>query len=426
MGVLTCELLTGTLPAGRSLIPGVPPAVSAVIVQACAFDPVHRYASAEAYYQAFAAAVEGRAAPLTRPKVTPARTGWLSALAIVAVALAVIAIIGAISYTLDSRKPRAQTILPLPNFDDTPTMEFHAPPRADSLPPVIAVARGRVPSSGLLGPANPKILWTVKLPITVGMHIAAIGIDGTVYLTGLDHILAVREAELRWGYKLGIGGVSDLRLDEEGRVWFNSGEYLYCFNRDGSGGRVAKDSPAPPRPGRDRARCVYGGQLHGGNWKYELDSPCTPAGAMSGPDGMAYAATDVPEILAVNPTGKLAWRSPTPCSPQSMQLLATGSIFYTCQDKTIHAIAGAKPLYHVTADGNLYNGFTSGADGTVYYGDYVRDSGGTHMHAIGADGRKLWSLDSNRVTLSHFVLGQQRRLYVSGSFLKGRLLCLGD
>jgi len=40
--------------------------------------------------------------------------------------------------------------------------------------------------------------------------------------------------------------------------------------------------------------------------------------------------------------------------------------------------------------------------------------------------RALWTVDLHRVSMSHMALGGQGRLFVGGSSLQARILCLAD
>jgi hypothetical protein len=66
------------------------------------------------------------------------------------------------------------------------------------------------------------------------------------------------------------------------------------------------------------------------------------------------------------------------------------------------------------------------ATGTVYYGDYGRETGVTHLHAVDAKGEKRWTIDMQRATVTNLALNNRRQLCAAASFLHSRVLCLGD
>ncbi|MEO8128501.1 MAG: serine/threonine-protein kinase, partial [Bryobacteraceae bacterium] len=298
LGIVTCELLTGKLPSGPpAMLDGVHPAVTQVIATAMSPYRQQRFPSASAYYEALCNAIEGRVpqrAPL-KPAALPTRR----IAAAIAIVFAIFVCIAILAIFLPTKTVKNRQIIVNTPFDNSAIqIDWHSPPRVTELPPIVEEARGRLPEKGLVGPLNPKEKWSASLRMT-GAHIAAIGIDGTVYLTAMEGICAVRNGKLLWAYKSGMTGASDVQIDENGLIWYHSLDAKFCINRDGKGGRVPREMEAPPSHYSNYG-CRMNNTAGGPHWSVELDGSCTPAGVTPAPDGRAYIATDLPEILAVN------------------------------------------------------------------------------------------------------------------------------
>jgi outer membrane protein assembly factor BamB len=289
---------------------------------------------------------------------------------------------------------------------------------------VVEAARGRLPETGLYGPVKPKMKWTISLNVS-GMRIAAVGIDGTVYLTSFKGISAVRDGKLMWSYKAGMTGASNVQIDDNGLIWYSSFDAKYCVNRDGKGGRLPPSIKAP-EPRHEPYRCVINHTLVGPGWKLDVEGGCARAGAVRSPEGRVYVATDMPEVLSVSAAGAIEWRHAAHCDAYRLLTTLSNQIAYSCEDHSIHGLTGANEVWKRTADGSLSLEMLADKAGTVYYGDYGRGTGVTHMHAIDARGNNLWTIDTHRASLSGLALDNKRQLYVVGSSLHSKLICLAD
>ncbi len=423
LGVVTFELLTGKLPTGPpAAIAGVHPAVAEVIAKAMSPFRQQRFASAASYCEALRNAIEGRAP--VRPALKPAAVPARRLAAVLAVVFAIFVCIAILAISLPRKTLRTTQLTKNPFDNSAIEIDWHSPPRITELPPVIEEARGRVPDTGLAGPLNPKQKWTVSLR-TTGAHIAAVGTDGSVYLTSFEGICAVRNGKLIWGYKAGMTGASDVQIDDNGLIWYHSLDATYCVNRDGVGGRLPRTVKGPESHYSGYG-CRMNNTAGGPHWTLELDGACTPAGVVAGLDGRAYIATDVPQILAVGPTGTVEWKFDAKCNPSMLIPTLPNQIVFACDNGSIRGLTGGKEMWKQSADGMFNPKLLADRTGTVYYGDYGRQSGITHLHAIDAHGKNLWTFDTGRATVSSLALDGKSRLYVAGSFLYTRVIALGD
>jgi hypothetical protein len=407
------------------------PAVSQVVAKATSAARANRFASANAFYEALCEAIEGRSPirPPIRPAIRPARRGLkrnqLFAIALFFGALAIALIIAA----TNTRPHQRQALQQLPFDDDAVEIEWHSPPRVSELPPVVEEARGRVPLSGLAGPKKPKVLWKISIK-TEGVRIAAIGTDGTVYVTSFEGLCAIRNGKVRWAYKTGIGG-SSIDIADDGRIWYHSMDDNYCLNRDGVGGRLPASIKRPEfDSGWNRAHCVMShtlmGPAMGSHWKVDLDGDCTSAGAATAVDGRAYVATDLPQIVAVSPAGAVEWTYAAPCNAINLIPTLPNRLVFACENHSLYELAGGKAAWQLQTDGTFDRDMLSDVSGTVYYGDYGRENGVSHLHAVSAEGQPLWAVDMQRATVTNLALNNQRQLCLAASFLHSRVMCLGD
>ena len=421
LGALTCELLTGAAPRGRQSIGELPALVGEVVAQATVFDPAYRFQSAAAFYSALVEAIEGRSAVPTIASTGRRRSSPLRAIAVLGIAVAIFVAIGAVAYLMEKRRPVRTTVIPLEQPDREPLPEFRIPPRVDALPPVVAAARGRVGTKTVTGPAQPKMAWELRLPATSTARVVALAADGTVVLKGVEHLYAVRDGKFQWGVK--AASVQDLRLDEDGRIWWNAPDQLFCLNTTGDGGRVALESPAPPRPGM-AVRCTFGRQIRGKGWNVPVESGCAPAGVVEGQDGVVYAATEDPEILAVK-DGAIVTRTAVSCTPQSMIVAGPERLVFQCRDSSLHSLQRGKETWQAKPDGRIYSNLIADVSGNVYYGD-TSEVGESHVHSLDAAGRVRWTYSVGRMPVHQVTLDSRGGLLVSGALFRARLIALHD
>ncbi|HLJ51161.1 MAG TPA: protein kinase [Bryobacteraceae bacterium] len=440
LGVVTYELLTGTLPQHPIAdVPTVHPAVTQVIRMALSALRQNRFASAAAFYEALYHAIEGRS-PVP-PAPVPARRA-LSGTQVSVLALAVfIGLVSAIALVMSlSRRPETTaryTSLPAPTPSPIPKplppIEWHSFPKVSEPPPVVEEARGKL--SDPVGPDHPKVEWEIVLP-DFRPNIAAIGTDGTVYLTNQGQIGAARNGKLLWAYQNTEFGadIEDLNTDSDGRVWFKMfvmGEYeFYCLNRDGQGGRLPRsfENRGPKYVDKAPYSCWKNKHtLSGPEGDMDLEDGCKKVAL--GREGRIWVATDAPEILGVNRRlGKIETKYKPPCEPSALLPTVANQIAFTCPDGSLHQIKGAAELWSHPGDGAIAYA-TTVTDGTIYFGEGQKNAKGGHLRAIDVQGKLLWTVDLPEAPEGAIAIGQ-RRIYLlqkgHGFSSANRLIGLSD
>jgi serine/threonine protein kinase len=431
LGVIAFELLTGKLPTQPMPdVPDVHPYVSDVLRRATSAYREQRFQSAAEFYAALYNAVEGR--PFQPPVVRPAPAANRKAFVFLAclagaIALAMTLIFSAVD------KPRPVTKLtPLPTI---PTFQpekpiaivAHSAPRVDALPAPIAEAEGEVPDSGLVGPRKPKIKWSVLLD-AISINRSAIGADGTLYaVTMRGEVVAIRDGKLAWAYKTSFGPVAELRFDKQGRLWVKDLNDLFCFNRDGEGGRVPRTMQPPPEHNRPTYHCVQNHTLWGPGIQMDLDADCSSSSVASRPGGPIFVGTDKPEILALNPRGQTLWKMKPSCEPNQIFALANDRLVFVCKEGGgVHNLQGQTESWTHPTSGTVSSHMVADADGVFYYSDSPGSYGKTQLNVLDSNGALLGTADLQGVSLNDLVLGAQKQLYAVGYGLNVRILRLED
>jgi serine/threonine-protein kinase len=429
LGVVTCELLTGKLPTQPvQMIEGVHPAVTDVVRKALSLAASSRFPSAAKFYEALYSAIEGRSpfahVPVpAQPAVAPAKIAALCAVVVFMFAAIAAVLINQASPRVHPplatipEMPSAPAPRPAKLFPDPPPpIEWRSFPKASELPPVVEEARGRVASSGLLGPQRPKVKWDLTLPEILSAKIAFIGTDGTVYLTGfMGEMCAIHEGKLLWAYKSSDFAASfeDLAMDRDGRIWFRihtmGGYERYCINRDGKGGRLPasfeNQGPTPVTKTFLNSYSCWKNKhtLSGPQGDLDLDNDCL--GVAVSPEEKIYVATDAPEILTVSKQGRVEFKYKAPCQPSRLVPILTNQLVFACADHSLHALKGAAEAWNRTMDGDFRNA-TADAAGALYFGD---DKG---LRAIDSQGKDLWSIDLHSATDGEIAFGNDRQMYI--------------
>jgi serine/threonine protein kinase len=434
LGVITHEVLTGSLPARPvHMIPGVHPAVTQVVEKSLSLSMRDRFPTAAAFYNALYAAIEGHSpyrpivpAPSAISPRTAAMVGLIMLLGIVAIAITVATTSSDGRGTKTLNKVPKLTIdppAPLPNFQRPPPFNWPKFPRASEVPPIVEEARGKITAATMRGPKNPKLKWDVALPETLSIEIAMVGKDGTAYLTGPEgELAAVRNGKLQWAFKSGELGanVQELAMDKDGLVWFKihtlGGYERYAFNRDGKGGRLPR-SFENAGPSADSSRTDYScwknrHTLSGPHGDLDIDDNCLSVA--TGPESRIYVATDAPQILAISQQGHIEFKYNAPCQAASLIPVLPKQLVFSCPDQTLHALREASEIWKRTGEGKLT--FTKAdSAGTLFYGD-GQDSSNENVkgyaHAIDAHGKDLWTMELPHPADGSVAFGAEGQMYI--------------
>jgi outer membrane protein assembly factor BamB len=277
-------------------------------------------------------------------------------------------------------------------------------------------ARGKLASVGLLGPQNPKVKWDLALPETIGLEVAMVGKDGTVYLTSSQgEICAIRDGKLVWAYKSAEFPpfIEDLAMDQDGRLWFKmhtmGGYERYCFNRDGKGGRLppAYENRGPvPQTSRSNYSCWKNKHtLSGPEGDLDLDDDCMKV--VVGPEGRIYVATDGPQVLAVSKQGHVEFKYKPPCLPSALIPALANQLVFVCPDHTMHGLRGSAEIWSRSAESEISDPKADGA-GTIYYSDAEKG----RLHAVDSQGKDLWTAELGHRSDGRIDFGGERQMYV--------------
>jgi len=418
LGVVTYELLTGKLPEQPIHdVPTVHPAVTEVIRKAMSPVRQNRFPSAAAYYEALYQGIEGKS-PLRQVPV-PARPA--AAAKWILVAAFSLALAAVILTTLLTRRPayrtssRAGFVVPKsPIPQRPPPIPWQPFAKVTEPPPPVEEARGKPADPS--GPDHPKVEWEIVLA-ELRARIAAIGKDGTVYLTEGAQICAIRDGKLQWAYRTAEFGASiqDLELDRDGRVWFKifgMGDYeRYALNRDGKGGRLPRSFlNQGPRSVEESPYSCWKNKhtLSGPEGDTDLEDQCRFVAL--GREGRIWVATDGPQILGVNrQRGKIEFTYKPSCEPSALLPTLANQLAFPCADGSLHQIRGASEAWNYAGDGPIAYA-KAAPNGTVYFADGKKDGRG-HIRALDAQGKLLWSVDLKQPPDGTIAIGQGR-IYV--------------
>ncbi len=314
-------------------------------------------------------------------------------------------------------------------------------PSVQELPPVIPAAGGRALVTQVKGPDFPRVAWSVALPFSQPVVIRAIGMDGTVYVSGGDGVGAAKDGTLIWAFH-----TSEINprvtMADDGRIWFPAmeGEGYFCLNRAGQGGllpssfHLPPDAKQAPLVGTSENRRFLRGLPAG---DVALEYPSTRPGAKLGPDGIAYVGTEAPDIRAVSQDGKTVWKRATPCAAQTLLAGPGSRLLYSCKDLSIHYIENGALRWFRRGDGEIEEGniimpSTSmlgvmDRNGTTYFVDRLLSGLETHIHCLSATGDIMWTLISRAFSANSIGFDAKGRLYLTG--LRGihsYLLCVSE
>ena len=351
-------------------------------------------------------------------------------------AIALSAIFGGCSSDDDAREDDLGAL----DQDAIPT-ELRALPSVQNLPPVIPGAGGRVPVTEVIGPGRPRVAWSVALPFTWPAVIRAIGMDETVYVSGVNGVGAAKDGNLLWAFRT-RGSTPRVTLAGDGRIWFPAMEDTgyFCLNGAGQGGLLPASFRPPPDAKEPQLVGTNGhGRFLRGPWAGDapLEHPATSPGAKLGPDGLVYVATEAPDIRAISQDGKTVWKLATPCAAQSLLAGPGSRVLFTCRDMSIHYIEHGVLQWVKRGDGAIEEGniimpSTSivgvmDRAGTTYFVDQPASGLEVHIHCLSATGDIMWTLTSPDFAAGSIGFDAKGRLYLTGmKDTHTYLLCIAE
>jgi hypothetical protein len=145
-------------------------------------------------------------------------------------------------------------------------------------------------------------------------------------------------------------------------------------------------------------------------------------------DGRIYVVTDLPQILTVSKQGRFESKYKPSCQPANLIPTLPNRLVFSCPDNTLHGLTGAQQIWSLSTDGEIRSPMADSA-GTIYYSDTPNGAVNSHLHAIDAQGKSLWTVDLPG-SPEGISFGSDRRIYVLQLMhdfsLATRVTCISD
>ncbi len=254
-----------------------------------------------------------------------------------------------------------------------------------------------------------------------------IGADGTFYaITLRGEIVAIRDGKIAWAYKTSFGPIADLRFDKQGRLWVKNMDDVYCFNRDGEGGRMPRNAQEPPEHEKPNYRCIQNHQVWGPGIRLDLDADCSSSSVSARPGGPVFVGTDKPEILALGRHGETLWKMRPACEPGQLFAMNDDRVLFVCKEGGgIHNLKGQVETWTHPTSGAVSSYMLAGADGVFYYSDSP-GYGKSQLNVLDSAGNLLGTADLLGTSLNGLLFGAQKQIYAVGTGISVRILRLED
>ncbi len=235
--------------------------------------------------------------------------------------------------------------------------------------------------SAFVGPLEPRRAWSLP---TQGAVLAqpVFGRDGTVYVGSLDHHF----------YAIRKGGALRWKVDAAGPIY--------------GAGAVGRDGTVYFGSDSDRVYAVSpGGDVR---WVVETERDADTGVALSAAGEILIGCG--PELLAIRPTGRLAWRFRARDKVFSSPAIADdGAILFGSQDDHLYALNSDGTLrWAYRTGGDVDSAPAIADDGTVVVG-----SDDARVHAVAPDGTLRWSREVGGAVRAGIAFG------IDGSVLVG-------
>jgi serine/threonine-protein kinase len=491
---LLFQIVAAPPPKASGLNPALHPAVDAVLDRVLSKDPALRYPTCRQFINALHIALQRPAEPEQTPKAAPpslpphppvspppryggpepspkvvipssASARWKTPLTI-ALALPMLGLMAWLGWTAWRLVGKTGSVsVPVIRLESVPV------PYVSEMPPLVEnMPTPQVPvePASVTGPRDPHIVWRAVGSVSpygpgcYSVTLAGLGSDGSTYLRDYNHIWALRDGRLQWGYKVDYTDDPRPQMALDGRVWITSG---MIFNRDGIGGRVrgAFHPPAslklPPyescsssyRP-LQRFNCVSarntpagwheagpgleGHDDQGKRWFLPLDNDC--ADVQLTRDGNLYAATSTKTLYRIDSSGRVLWTFPARCANPTLRSLPSGDLAIACGKEQLQCVREGRLLWTFTDAKMREIGYLSRNEvgvqvdqaGTTYFSDWSLDRP-CMFYAVDSHGKLKWKInlgDNDGYALQFDHAG---RIYVAGEGYNGEtrgsgILCLSD
>ncbi|MEW6382096.1 MAG: PQQ-binding-like beta-propeller repeat protein [bacterium] len=312
---------------------------------------------------------------------------------------------------------------------------------AESAWPCRGYNSGRTGQSPYLGAQTGTLKWRYQTADKIYSS-PVIGMDGTVYIAGLDSKLYALKPEsggLLWKYQATDKIYASPAIGADGTIYVGSYDgIVHAVKPDGS---KKWDSPtgyqteSSPVIGQDGT--IYIGN-HDGKiyalapqdgtvlWASQTAPLYLYSSPALGPDGTIYAAGADGRLYAFRPDGSLRWNYPvsengTPSSLVGLAVGTNNTIYIASEDGAVYAleVKGDNPILKWTfrTRDQVHSSPAIGSDGIVYIGSH--DS---KVYAIKPDGRLKWSYQTGGAVYSSPALGVDGTIYIGS--LDGRIYAL--
>jgi outer membrane protein assembly factor BamB len=313
----------------------------------------------------------------------------------------------------------------------------------------IYISTPNPPSSCLISISSAGILnWTFALgsfPSNPG-----IGPDGTIYVCGHSGLLYALNPDGSTKWQISTSGIMHAapQFNREGMICVGSGNTITAFNTSGvqqwtcplsssiwytgigpddtmyAGGDITQDAGAyklsavssvgtlqwqselgivisnSPSIGLDGT--IYAGASDGGlyamnpdgteKWIFQTGGPIY-ASPTIGADGTVYIGSADNFIYAVNEAGVLKWKFKTKGAVESSVALRSSIVYVGSFDQTLYAVNLDGSLkWACQTEGPIGSAPALGADGTIYVGVGIGNSGSGYLDAVSPSGKENWSV----------------------------------
>ena len=373
--------------------------------------------------------------PWSRPVPSHLRL-WVLAIALLAT-LGIAGIISSLKRSPDHKD--TQDVAPLPSEtlvgpdesgSPSAPVKVTTPPDVTELPPIVEASRNvMLPGSPsqAIGPVKPRILWRATVTVGDAWDVVGIAADGTVYVYDREHRVldAVRDGKEQWAY----WSQSPLGFAPDGRLWL--GDYDYCFNSRGEGGRVARKNLLPDLrtlrlDGARHYNCSEGKVYATDSrwkkvWTVDLDGNCGGQSPSIAPQtGNVYASSDAGTLYAITRDGQLLWTVKQACRKSRVRVypLSNDDLIVACSDQPLYSLQGGKPLWTATigaSGGWSWSDVMIDGSGNIYVGA-EGPSVMTELTALDKSGKQIWKVSAGTTTMPKPVgFDTLGRLYVSVS-----------